>query len=139
MIITDENGEFSSVKDHNDFNDSSWLARLVNGLEEAENMGGRPLSEISNLISVASSQINKKLGSLENNIPGEQTKEDEQPKGMVRKSVPIIPSYRCPKGLKENHKPNCQSQPITEPEPRGGVKDPHFKSSSEEGPKPKGK
>lgn len=33
IIIRDDNGEYSSVKEQNDFNDSSWLAKLVNGLE----------------------------------------------------------------------------------------------------------
>jgi hypothetical protein len=116
------------VKDHNDFNDSSWLARLVNGLEEGENVGAKPLAEISNLISVASSQINKKLANLEHNNNNnnnnnntnrntnntEPKATEETPKTIVRKSVPTIPSYRCPKGLKENHKPNHQPQPIPE-------------------------
>lgn len=37
----DDQEDFSTVKDKNDFNDSSWLAKLVNGIEECPNGGSQ--------------------------------------------------------------------------------------------------
>lgn len=136
LIVTDDNGEFSSVKDHNDFNDSSWLARLVNGLEEADNLGGRPLTEISNLISMASSQINRKqLGNLQTHLPTDLKTYDDQPSGAARDNMPPVPNYRCLKGVRENRKANWQAQAS---EGRGYLGS-HLKRSIDEPPKSKSK
>lgn len=61
----------------NEFNDSSWLANLVNGIEENEKMSRNALSEITSLNSNNSSYPETKNPSLHNIYTIERKKSED--------------------------------------------------------------